>query len=181
MDNELYHYGVKGMKWGHRNSQPTSLQTARSNYKTAKKEYNKSFSEAYGKSYQAYSLSKKKRTANDKRWRDTANKAMNLNRAKKTYRDEKKAYKSSDVYKAKRAKAIKTGAAAAGTALAVYGTYKVSKYLKNKSAINRGNQAVNRLLQQQTALKNMARTQANKMSSADAAIERMNRAANKFR
>lgn len=175
------HHGIKGMKWGHRNSQPTSLQTARSNYKTAKKEYNKSFSKAYDKSYQAYSLSKKKRTANEERWRDTANKVKNLNRAKKIYRDEKKAYKSSDVYKAKRAKAIKTGAAAAGTALAVYGTYKVSKYLKNKSAINRGNQAVNRLLQQQTALKNMARTQANKMSSADAAIERMNRAANKFR
>ena len=34
---ELYHYGVKGMKWGHRKSNP-AVADARQNYKTAKKD-----------------------------------------------------------------------------------------------------------------------------------------------
>lgn len=35
-NNELYHYGVPGMKWGHRKS--TTVMTARKNYKKARKE-----------------------------------------------------------------------------------------------------------------------------------------------
>ena len=43
-NNELYHHGVPGMKWGHRKSTPkTSLDVARANYKSDKKQYNKSF------------------------------------------------------------------------------------------------------------------------------------------
>lgn len=47
-DGELMHYGVKGMKWGVRRARPqTAVDSARANYKTAKKEYNKSFNKAY--------------------------------------------------------------------------------------------------------------------------------------
>ena len=40
--NELYHHGVKGMKWGHRKSLPTSslrnqVDSAKTTYKNAKK------------------------------------------------------------------------------------------------------------------------------------------------
>lgn len=37
--NELYHYGVPGMKWGHRKAQPPAVTNARVRYKQAKDEY----------------------------------------------------------------------------------------------------------------------------------------------
>lgn len=53
--DELYHHGVKGMKWGVRKKRPASLTKAKSNYKSAQDEYVKSFNKAYGKSLAAYS------------------------------------------------------------------------------------------------------------------------------
>ena len=89
-DDELMHYGVKGMKWGHRKASPTtSYGQARAAYKSAKKAYNKSFNNAYYKSHQAYSLSKKKRQASQARWEDAVDKAAALGDAKRAYKQAK--------------------------------------------------------------------------------------------
>ena len=90
-DDELMHYGVKGMKWGHRKAAPTtSYGQARAAYKSAKKAYNKSFNNAYYKNHQTYSLSKKKRQASQARWEDAADKAAALGDAKRAYKQAKK-------------------------------------------------------------------------------------------
>ena len=144
--NELYHYGVKGMRWGHRkaayqntvartgnSAQRQAYLNAKANKKAAGKAYSKAYSKAYNKSLAAYSPFKKHRQANDERWNDAIQKAKDMNAADKAYKDAKKAYKQTDEYKAKRAKAIKVGVAVAGTALAAYGAYKVSNIIKDKA------------------------------------------------
>ena len=89
---ELVHYGVKGMKWGVRKAEKeyAKLDKAKVDYEKAKKAYNKSFNKAYNRSIAAYSPVKKHRDANDKRWKDAANKAEELESAKKAYKDQKK-------------------------------------------------------------------------------------------
>lgn len=139
----LMHYGVKGMKWGHRKARnPVYQQTvgaAKRNYKQANKAYSKSYNKAYNYSSRhmiSQYTNKKRKAESDRRWADAANKATAANKAKQTYKAEKKAYKQTDEYKArqaKRAKALKTGAAVAGTALAAYGGYKAAKWVRQKN------------------------------------------------
>lgn len=92
----LMHHGVKGMKWGVRKQRTydTStaygrMKTAKQQYKSDKKAYNKSFNKAYYHNH-AYSLSKKKRQASEKRWEDVSNKVDTLNSSKKAYKQERK-------------------------------------------------------------------------------------------
>ena len=148
---ELRHYGIKGMKWGVRRFENKNgtltpagkkrysdeVYEKKAAYKQAKKDYNKSFNSAYNKSHQAYSLSKKKRQDNDKRWEDASKKAESMNKAKDEYKKAKKDYDSSPegmaAAAARRKKALKIGAAVAGTAIAAYGAYKVHEYVKTKN------------------------------------------------
>lgn len=95
----LMHYGVKGMKWGVRKQRTydTStaygrMKTAKQQYKSDKKAYNKSFNKAYYHNH-AYSLSKKKRQASADRWNDAIDKSRTLNSSKKAYKSAKKEYK----------------------------------------------------------------------------------------
>lgn len=138
--DELYHYGVKGMRWGHRKAsyQNTAAgqryRDAKAAKKAAGKAYSKAYNKAYNRNFAAFSPIKKHRDANTARWEDAIKKGQELGKANKEYKDAKKEYHQSDEYKAKRAKAIKVGAAVAGTALAAYGAYKVSKVLKDKAA-----------------------------------------------
>lgn len=166
-ENELYHYGVKGMRWGHRKSYPTTsagyptkstvgaarvrMKESKKAYKQANKDYNKSFKKAHRYTYNhpiASSIRKKKTT---NLWGDayekgnTANKAKDsYKQSKQNYKAEKKAYANTPEAKAARSKRIKTaaavGAAAAGTALAAYGAYKMTKRWKmaNQGLMNRG-------------------------------------------
>lgn len=94
-ENELYHYGVPGMKWGVRKKQygesdiSSNYNKAKAAYRTAKKDYNEAFNKYYNKSHQAYSFSKKKRAANDERFADAINKGIALDKAKKSYKTAK--------------------------------------------------------------------------------------------
>ena len=99
VNGELYHYGVPGMKWGHRKQ--SAVDKARQNMidakkrkRTAKKEYNKSFSKAYDRSIAAWSPVKKHRQANDARWEDAMNKAETSRNATAKYKKAKQKYKA---------------------------------------------------------------------------------------
>lgn len=104
-NDELMHYGIPGMKWGHRKAAPTtSVDRARANYRAARKTYNRSFNKAYNRSLAAYSPSKKQRKANDARWDKAANDAKRLKEAKSVYKAEKKY--SKDLNKYQKAKGL---------------------------------------------------------------------------
>lgn len=117
--DELYHHGVKGMKWGVRKSErkTNELDSKRKAYKQAKKEYKKSFNKAYNRSAAAYSPFKRHRQANDKRWEDAADKAKKAAEAKDAYKSAKKDFKKNATIGQK----IGQGAKTAGRALAVIG------------------------------------------------------------
>lgn len=103
-DADLMHHGIKGMHWGVRRYQNEDgtwtaagkeryggddrVASARAEYRAAKKEYNKSFNNAYNHNH-PYSLSKKKREESQQRWNDAADKAEKLKAARKEYKASK--------------------------------------------------------------------------------------------
>lgn len=101
-EDELYHYGVLGMKWGKRKAQPVS--STRKNYDGAKKAYktaNKEYSKAYNKAYRYSSnhlisqfSSKKRSQISDSNWNDVYDKAKKANQAKNAYKKAKNARKT---------------------------------------------------------------------------------------
>lgn len=150
---QLYHHGVKGMKWGVRKKPKTSsrltLDEKKAAYKTAKRDYSKSFNKAYRTKHQVYSLSKKRREAQDAKWDDAFNKAEALKKAKGEYKSARQAYDAENPGSARVRKATTIGTAAAATILAGVGVYAVSKYLSNKKARNTGKSVVTSLVQSQ--------------------------------
>lgn len=135
----LMHYGVKGMKWGHRRytNADGSLNAkgikkyARAGY--AQDSYNSNKTKL-GKAYDKVTSAHK--YAGDAMYGASSAKA-NKARAEKYVADKEaaKAAKNTPEAKAARRKtALKVGAAVAGTALAAYGAYKTTELLKNKAA-----------------------------------------------
>ena len=92
MEYELVHYGVKGMKWGVRkaNKEYAKLDKAKADYKKAKKAYSKAYNRASSRNLGTFSPIKKHRENSQKRWENAIDKANELNKAKKAYKDQKK-------------------------------------------------------------------------------------------
>lgn len=91
---ELYHYGVKGMKWGVRKKRPeTEVDRARAAKKTAHKEYNAAYNKAYKYSSRhpiSQFVGKKAKAESDRLWEDAYTKADASIAAKKAYKQAKK-------------------------------------------------------------------------------------------
>lgn len=123
----LMHYGVKGMKWGHRKRQAFSVKAA--GHRTMAKAYDIN-ARTYRNSNKALS------SMNTQAKNQQLKKAEQAQAAANQKLEQKRIAKANMTPEEKRKKAVKTGAAIAGTALAVYGAYKVkeytNKYMANK-------------------------------------------------
>ena len=101
--DELMHYGVPGMKWGHRKALPISSQRARydaakQQYKADRKAYSKSFNKAYSYSSRhpiSQYVGKKQKAESGKRWDDAYDKAVQANKSKSAMKQAKKDRKQS--------------------------------------------------------------------------------------
>ena len=106
--NELMHYGILGMKWGHRKAQSTSAaynkmrnaksayKTSKSAYKTAIKESKKAYRKMHNRSANhpiATNFTKKGRAKYEKAFDDYYDAEKNKRNKRTEYRDAKKEYK----------------------------------------------------------------------------------------
>ena len=141
-NDELYHYGVPGMRWGHRKAVPDSYTSSKARYKAAKRAFNRSHSRAYN--YSAFHLmsqftNPKKKAKADRLWEQAKKDGKNFNAAQKEYKREKArtADQRAAIRKERVKTAAKVGAAVGATALAAYGGYKIYK-LQGEAATSLG-------------------------------------------
>lgn len=177
---ELYHHGIPGMKWGVRRFQNKDGSYTvegrkrygigteeRDKYKKSVKRIKAKYREANKNILTSEEKAEKKRieetsdfwrTNSDKKKLDSYQSRLieghmtNASKRREDLRKVKAKYKNTDEYKLR--KAVTIGAAIAGTALAAYGGYKVSKYLKDQKqimALVERSDLINRLVPQYSA------------------------------
>ena len=151
-ENELYHFGVKGMKWGVRRNRSSFVST--SGPKRLPGTY---ASDGNGWTAKAKRLPGAivKKDGYDK---SRTPKGVASLRSQTSGKSKQKAAANTPEAKAARKeklkKAAKVGAVVAGTALAAYGAYKVSKAISNKKQMQAAEAAVKKSLADKSALMN---------------------------
>ena len=151
-ENELYHFGVKGMKWGVRRNRSSFVST--SGPKRLPGTY---ASDGNGWTAKAKRLPGAivKKDGYDKR---RTPKGVASLTSQKSGKSKQKVPANTPEAKAARKeklkKAAKVGAAVAGTALAAYGVYKVSKAISNKKQMQAAEAAVKKSLADKNTLMN---------------------------
>lgn len=151
-ENELYHFGVKGMKWGVRRNRSSFVST--SGPKRLPGTY---ASDGNGWTAKAKRLPGAivKKDGYDKR---RTPKGVASLTSQKSGKSKQKVTANTPEAKAARKeklkKAAKVGAAVAGTALAAYGVYKVSKAISNKKQMQAAEAAVKKSLADKNTLMN---------------------------
>ncbi len=118
----LMHYGVKGMKWGHRKRQAFSFKAAGHRALAKNYEINENF---YKKNNRNKVLASANAQAKNQQLKKAEAAQAEANKRRDAVTPEQRA--------ARRKKAIIAGTAVAGTALAAYGAYKLNKYVKTKN------------------------------------------------
>lgn len=154
--NELYHHGIKGQKWGRRrfqNSDGSLTAAGRKRYVTVR-QAGKNAKQAEKEAVRKLNASSEKHTLHQySKAIKAANKQSRANDKayNKQLREERKAERNTPeaqaARKEKAKKALKVGAAVAGTALAAYGTYKVAQYVqsqRSQAAMQKANDYVNK-------------------------------------
>ena len=151
-ENELYHFGVKGMKWGVRRNRSSFVST--SGPKRLPGTY---ASDGNGWTAKAKRLPGAivKKDGYDKR---RTPKGVASLTSQKSGKSKQKVTANTPEAKAARKeklkKAAKVGAVVAGTALAAYGVYKVSKAISNKKQMQAAEAAVKKSLADKNTLMN---------------------------
>ena len=151
-ENELYHFGVKGMKWGVRRNRSSFVST--SGPKRLPGTY---ASDGNGWTAKAKRLPGAivKKDGYDK---SRTPKGVASLTSQKSGKSKQKVTANTPEAKAARKeklkKAAKVGAAVAGTALAAYGVYKVSKTISNKKQMQAAEAAVKKSLADKNTLMN---------------------------
>ena len=150
-DNELYHFGVKGMKWGVRRNRSSFVST--SGPKRLPGTY---ASDGNGWTAKAKRLPGAivKKDGYDKSRTPKGVVSLTSKTSGKSKQKTVANTPEAQARKEKLKKAAKVGAAVAGTALAAYGVYKVSKAISNKKQMQAAEAAVKKSLADKNTLMN---------------------------
>lgn len=145
-NNELYHYGVKGMRWGHRMARGHA---GPGRYVTKKRQLagdKRDLETLNNGGHLSKGFTKKRQAAFDRRDKAALEKRIVKNEKDLSQNKESKGLTD------KQKTALKVGVAVAGTTLAAYGTYKLNNFVKDRHVEIELAKAITRSKQQAATL-----------------------------